>query len=692
MSVLSSVENKIRTRSVTRLILPFSFSQYFMDYQERENIPLHKFMRETLKISPDNIKSYCNTKFPIYNFLFNTLKNSNSWNLLEEGMQTNYKSVLLPQLVSILLSPKNNPTNKKGYPPEISIFRMENECRKKSFGDFLFTTKSKDQINFKKKKKRNSQSNDGFFCLLSDIRLIVSSTGVAVIQLDLHLCNIGEADKPLVNKEFKKKLMDFVSLCQYFPSKQRKEISPIFVRNHPMILTSLDPSLEVFKIDYLKKMLNEFTDYFKKEINNKKQTLIEQHGTATDKAFNHMIGEAKRNISEDKANFFKIFEENISNPTLSNEDIDQKIKWLENPIKDELTREQVNVLRPKIQQELILMMKQIPDWIKKKNKPESQKNETNTECNRTWEYDSLVKYIFKTMNPPNDADTNNDSAEDNKISFNSDDADRLFLNGDRMFIYNHVLLDPEEKITDDNNEAFAYRLSRRHNTNYALVPMQNKNEIISTYQPFETIYYNIALEGIAVLQATGDNSMFDKDSSILRERHFLLILIALLYRYNLLNIVFQSVINEENIEDESEQVEKLNSRIEHFTHHIYHSHISNITHLQNLFVVLFKQMDIKLLWEDTDRDIAQYLERKRMFIERQKEQRRKKFGIFITIIASLIAFKDILELLSKLESTKLIVKWLGSSGGTLLILLTLFFVLCFSVRQVIVKTREEPID
>ncbi len=303
----------------------------------------------------------------------------------------------------------------------------------------------------------------------------------------------------------------------------------------------------------------------------------------------------------------------------------------------------------------------LPEWLNQRNHPKHLQGDQDGSI---WSYSDLVLSLFGDMG----IELKRSDDPDGDAGLDPDEMRTLFLNGDRMFVFSHLLLNEGDKT--ESLKEFAVRLSRRHGISHDLCGFDEK----TFYAPYQTIDYAISPEGVAVLQERGKNSEFDKNVAVVRERHFTLVLISLLYRFNLLNFECQSVMPDQGKtgDQEIEAIDKLNTRVDHFTHHLYNSHVSNFTHLQELFDRLLDRMNVHQLWEDAGRDVCQYLERRKQVREQQQEKRRKKVRLALAILGGLVITSDIANLLFHLNLKDRMLDMVDGKGELLLIPLVIF--------------------
>ena len=638
----SNISEEVIRRSMTRVILPFSFSNYFMEKKTR-------FPKTGSGIT---------AKFPSYASIVGNLEKSESWTrTLDTGKLKDLESVLITHVIRIF-------HEKEEDLPEVSVFSLDENRRKSLFGEFLFMLPS-GTYRKRLKKDRCFVPEEGFFCLLSDIRLILGTTGIGMLQADFHLCDTGTGKTWPCDEAFRNRLLDFVSVCQYVPSGFRKGMAPKFVRHGSTVLFSGDPSLSVFQRNAFKEFLAEFGNVAVDATGAKKDAFFghSELSETEEQAFDHLLREVKRqagsldNPFAGNGSGLSGFEDNIRNQI-------EKDQWQENRIKQEALKPLIEELRPKVREEWPGILAELPEWLNQKNHPGSLQEDQDA---LIWSYSNLVLSLFGDMG----IELKHSDDPDGDAGLDPDEMRTIFLNGDRMFVFSHLFLDEGDKT--ESLKEFAVRLSRRHGLNHDLCGFDEK----TFYAPYQTIDYAISLEGVAVLQERGKNPEFDKNTAVIRERHFTLVLISLLYRFNLLNFECQSVMPDirKTRGQEIEAIDRLNTRVDHFTHHLYNSHVSNFTHLQELFDKLLERMNVHKLWEDAGRDVCQYLERRKQIREQHQDKRRKNIKILITLLGGLVITSDIANLLFHLKLRDKILESVDFNGELLLIPLLIFLAL-----------------
>ncbi len=230
-----------------------------------------------------------------------------------------------------------------------------------------------------------------------------------------------------------------------------------------------------------------------------------------------------------------------------------------------------------------------------------------------------------------------------------DAARRVVLNGDRAFAFTHA------RTSLQGAEAcrLAARLSRRHTRAYSTRPGDGDPTSDQFFQPFSDRVHALALEGVALVDLPGPNQEFALNLTVPRERHWLLVALAMVYRYALLNMTLHSVsIRDSSPAEELKVTERLHRRIEYFTHWIYHGHVSNISHLQDLFDAVLARANVAGLWEQLDRDIPRYKAFREAVEREAREKRGRHIELVVSVGAAFIVVKEVLELIQMLTSSQ----------------------------------------
>jgi hypothetical protein len=558
------------------------------------------------------------------------------WRELEEGHLTNLGSVLLEQIVGGMFR------SKEGL-REVSLFRLDRGVRQQRFGSAisLVTPKMYKRLcggaGLGVDAGQPDSVPETFTCTVSDVSLVLCSTGVGLLIADLHLWDLAKptAGPEGVDSDFEPRLLEFVNICQYYGGSARSDQAPVFLPHAPLLLAADALVAAALGKEYLEPV---------------RRTLLSQ--------VDPLVAETCRGTSlegsaEEVARCFKAeLGKRVFTPILGSLDSDsvEGVSWTE--VADWLAGGESKNADSQLKRGLEALRSGSPQSIKGLDGPGQHAVQTcwgqvvdrlgaslvemhlqGAKAWPSWRWQDLAAFVLEDLGlqaPPNETPAH-------------------FLNGDRFFIFSHVSCPGQLKIDPGAKREFAAHLSLREGSKY--LPNVDSDDLVGAFQcSFETHMVAMALEGVAVLQAEGLNPEHAEDSSSVRFRQFLLVMLGLIYRFTLLDIAF--AVSGKRLDDsrkELEEIQRLDDRVSHFTNRIYNSHVSNFSHLQALYEKIHSRFKLDKLWSDVDRDVSQYLERRKRIEAERSEAARSRFRFGVTWLVMLVGSKDVLELFSKLH-------------------------------------------
>ncbi len=622
---------------LVRVVLPFSYSRHLDRQPERRHEGDERAQLEQLldrldwrEATDDSWRS--------------------RWQTARPGMRRELMSVLLPQQVELLLGPPGDP----GHGEDIVVLSMDDGVREDRLGSLLFVSSEK-RVELATSKRKALAPSSGTFCLLGDLQLALVSTGVGVLMLDLHpVIAPGGAAGEDDEEGWQEALTGFVADTQYLPGGQRDTKVTAFLSPAPFLLTSDEPALAGAKGD----LITAHAQRLAERVTAEAQRQLQAEHTLPPK----LAGAIKARSNMLCKGFFGAAGANA--PALDGGTRFALTTHLQLP------NSGAGKARAKLEAHLERSLAVLKPWPWERSRPGAEQpppDEGSHEAcvarafeaegaafragiagahptprapargeavrgPQRWGYDELVREVFEELGLPGSAEKRGE----------------LLLNGDRMFTFTHLGLPASSACTVAQQRALAARLSRRHDTKHAPSGSDGAATAAGLFEPFVTLRYHVSLEGVAAVQAEGGNSEFFAQVQVVRERHFGLVLLALLYRFALLNLSLEGT-RERSRDEEVElaHIERLRDRVEHFTHWVYHGHVSNITHLQGLFDLLLERMNVRRLWEDVERDIPQYLERRRTLLEKRAEARREKIEDALKILGAIFVSVQAIDLAEK---------------------------------------------
>jgi hypothetical protein len=230
----------------------------------------------------------------------------------------------------------------------------------------------------------------------------------------------------------------------------------------------------------------------------------------------------------------------------------------------------------------------------------------------------------------------------------------IFLNGERNIIFTHALVSSEDVLEKEQLNDYAISLSRRYNKSHAEDQKSEDSgtECFRVIRPTGAITYAMSLEGVAVLQRLGGDPQFSLNSSVVRKRHYWMISLALLYRFNLLNMTFGAL---DSRDRKIQDIELVVDWVDHFTHTLYHNQLSHCGHYQAIFSNFMSEIDVDGCWESVDRSITKYAEERKRKGDRMRQLKVERFQHLAVATTAVVGFTSIIDTLpEKLNYSELL--------------------------------------
>jgi len=582
-------------RSLTRLILPIAFGEWC----EERLAPGRKRARDLTQLIDQEVGPQTSTSDSaeppilsdslvanaIYQRLIRRLlvPGNSDW-VLDDNSWKSQRDVLLPQVINSLITRAIEPSatqRRDGLKVEdITVLKLRREstsAKKWIQGEVVSIKRSKEL----------------YFAFVEDIRLSLCSTGIALLELDLHLLSPSDFEA----EERRASLADFThamhrcdadsqtelvevrtrvtGLLQPAKAHLRPLASDSFEQSKSLALKDLDASLRGIAghaMTKLKAILFPGDDdkFNKTETQRAWFEDIVERGQHDEQSKQHFVSELESVIAE-VAN-----SRTGKNGTTTHEQVES------------LSRELFAAL-------LAVGTKTAQDGF------------------HSWTPQDLVTWTLGQLGIPKErADR---------------DCMRDVLTGDRFFVFSHINIDDDsvDWLGDPQVRHYAAQLARHHKKGTADFLVGRKGRYPGGCYVTEAKFCATALEGSSVIQVPGGNRHHQENLQGVRVRQFMLIRLGLLYRYSLLNLSFAGDdLRGLTGEAEIERIELLCQAVDEFGHRLYHGHISNFSHLQAFFDVVLKAFNVERLWDDLEKDLPRVLERRKLLIERQLKKQREE--------------------------------------------------------------------
>jgi hypothetical protein len=611
--------------------------------------------------------------FPIYHGLLERLKGwltpepdgkeGHVWSHVGKGRVRDIQSVLLPQVVQVLMGSTQGDGKEEGaddWPGvlgEITVLSLNTHLREQLFGSFLFCASTKN-LELARKKGTGLSPDSGDFCALSDVRLVLAASGVGLLQIDLHYCE--PLDLEATDEAYRDRLLAFASKAQYWPAKSRPTSSPVFMSVGPEILALEGGPLRSGANQLWDKVARQFIDAHAGGLGAAIDDLLTDVEEADLKKFRGMLeGELRKGFNIYFRQLLTALQRDVDGDdesprarrrddlaqwmtaggdeppaSLLNAGEEAVTSWTQKMTPRKPGNKPIDALKGSLMASMEETLSAVVPWLKASYELPQMASLDGPSHTEAWTYKHLLALLLKQMG----------------IRVDETGMPDLLLNGDRLigFAHHKFAQGTPDWLTSDDARVFAARLSRLHDIKHDASRADDDEDAPGRFEPFESHLYNVSLEGLAVLQVPGQNPEFYKQNTVVRDRHYLLFLLSQVYRFSLLNFTFHSIEDKEpDAGEEIERIERLCGRMEHFTHWIYHGQVSSMSHLQELFELLLDRMNVKRLWEDTERDLPRYVERKRRLVEHQEQRRKAKFERFVSVLGSIFILVNVIDFLEK---------------------------------------------
>ncbi len=664
---------RIVKSSLVRVALPFSYSRHYDERVESllgarpRPAALAEVLASDLGIEGEAAAACFASGQPIFHALLKRLREppvaegqrAARWRPERGGLRRELNSVLLPQQVELLLGRDDD----DGVGDDIAMFALDEGQLRGRFGELVFASTSQHH-DAALSGRRPLLPKSGAFCIVQALRLVLCSAGVGIILLDLHPVLSTEApEKEDAWERWLGEVTGFVASTQYVPGGQRDSKTTLFLAPDPVLLASVERDLMGAKGAIIADVGARLADRVAKGalsllgeahpevgkievLPGKLVGAIRARTNMICKAFFDATGDSAV-PADDPAR--AAIAAHVQRPAgtqgrgrellvLRMEACHQSLGiWPWERQGSGAGKESVELaIGQACAQAFDAQVESFLDVLAGAMPLSAPPSDPAIEGSRTWNYDDVIQLVFGDLGLP----------------MAIEDHGRLLLSGDRMFTFTHIRLPKDTFGDDERQRALAMRLSRRHDLGHDSSPTDGRVDAPGMFEPFDTLRYAVSLEGVCAVQREGSNSQFFQQVQVVRERHFSLVLLALVYRFALLNLTLEGTRVRSRAEDtELAHIERLRARVEHFTHWVFHGHVSNITHLQGLFDLLLERMNVHRLWGDVERDIPQYLERRKTIIEKREQQRREvvearkeRFEKMISILGAVFVVASLIEL------------------------------------------------
>jgi hypothetical protein len=575
---------RLRESVLTRLVLPVDFSHAFKERLnqhegDRKNalealLNKHFPMPNNGELNEPAIHDETLAANALYHRLVHRLLVSSKESTPECGrweLDTKIlgaqSDVLLPQVIKALL------TRDRQIVEDITVFKLSPENGTWPCPGELLSIKH-----------RGSER----FALLSDLRLTLCSTGVALLEIDLHLVT----SKELLTSEptpFFDELAAFTNRIHRVDEPSKGQCVTFDTDCWGLLLLSGG------KIDGLRKQL--FKDITKKA-----------EKAASDNAQKPIISRAFGNLQQQVSTTLA---DGNSSPEWAQE--------LVSLLRDGSTEiETTGELHRALVEQLKSAMTS-PDATG--DSPETDELATNIlreipsaahDGSDSWSPSRFIDWLLQDVL----------QVPGFERPANNTERGRHVLSGDRFFVFTHVNTRdaPEVWLHDEVVQQQVARLAR-HTKPGAPDYITGQAGVYSGGGFVNSIRYaSTCLEGCAVLSADKQEGNYTSKDGV-RVRQFMLVRLALVYRYSLLRLSFAGD-DLRHVEGEKAvaEIDLLCHALYLFGHRLYHGHISNFSHLQAFFDVLLDAFAIEKLWQDLEKDLPRILERKEMLLERDQRK------------------------------------------------------------------------
>ncbi len=639
----------IRKNILMRLVLPITFSEGYDDWLEDKDASSQgrgKHLEQLLteRIGPrgpteegagePEITDETLASVAVYHRLVRKLLRASEgspepdWQL-DKDLDEKQRDVLLPQVISTLLTRSRDKL--LGF-EDITVLKLSgSKAREWNQGGLLAL-------------KRNT-SRKPYYALLEQIRLTLCSTGIGLLEIDLHPINPeGTLSEPNT-KRFFDALAPITSLCHRAEDNSTDQCVAfetdwldILLRNEPGYQ---DLATALFR-------------YFKQQVSPRLFPQAEKDQAIAD----------KRRVAAALQAFYAELRDEPSPPKKEHE---SQEAWKERKkLAQDLRNEQRQTFVARLRSRLgakdqdaaspsaakTLLEEKLKeaglsepgdvaeDVLKAFNSVVRDLDDSATRS--CWQPQDMTRWLFRDqLGMPEAVEAESDN--------------RHILSGDRFFVFSHInTATPScEYLKQEQVQRAVARVARHTDKNSPDLVTGSDATFSGGCFVTSLRFTSTSLEGCAVL-VTGDGKDNYDPTEGIRIRQFMLVRLGLLYRYSLLNLSFAGDdLRGKKGNKAIDRIDLLCRAVDEFGHRLYHGHISNFSHLQAFFDVVLKAFNVERLWNDLEKDLPRILERRTLLIEKQAATRRDKVAFVATVfgvpLTALFLLKEFYELADRLD-------------------------------------------